>query len=60
MQSLRDNDELTKQQRMKELKEANEARNKGQSFQNFQNSQVTQNNAIIQKIRPQTDLSIAN
>jgi len=60
MQSLRDNKELTDEQRMNELKEANEARNKGQSFQNFQNSQVTQNNAIIQKIRPQTDLSIAN
>lgn len=60
MQSLIDNNELTDAQRMKELKEANEARNKGQSFQNFQNSQVTQNNAIIQKIRPQTDLSIAN
>lgn len=60
MKSLIDNDELTKQQRAKELKEANEARQSGQSFQNFQNSQVTQNNAIIQKIRPQTDLSIAN
>lgn len=60
MNSLRANNELTDEQRMNELKEANEARNKGQSFQNFQNSQVTQNNAIIQKIRPQTDLSIAN
>ena len=60
MESLRANNELTDAQRMKEMKEANEARNKGQSFQNFQNSQVTQNNAIIQKIRPQTDLSLAN
>ena len=60
MSALYDNNELTNYQRQKELNEAQEARNRGQSFQNFQNSQVTQNNAIIQKIRPQTDLSIAN
>ena len=60
MKAVINNKQLTDEQQAKELKEANEARNKGQSFQNFQNSQVTQNNAIIQKIRPQTDLSIAN
>jgi hypothetical protein len=38
------------------MAQANLARNKGQSFQNFQTSQITQNNAIIQKIRPQTPL----
>lgn len=53
MKSLYNNQELTNEQRMKELKEASEARSQGQSFQNFQTSQITQNNAIIQKIRPQ-------
>ena len=60
MKSLISNKQLTDEQRAKELEEASMARNQGQSFQNFQSSQVTQNNAIIQKIRPQTDLSMAN
>ena len=53
MKSLNSNKQLTDEQRAKELEEASMARIQGQSFQNFQTSQITQNNAIIQKIRPQ-------
>lgn len=53
MNSLIQNKQLTDEQRAKELEEARMARNEGKSFQNFQTSQITQNNAIIQKIRPQ-------
>jgi len=53
MNSLIKNKQLTDEQRAKELEEARVARSEGKSFQNFQTSQITQNNAIIQKIRPQ-------
>ena len=56
LNAVRNNQDLTQGQRYEEMKQANLARNKGQSFQNFQTSQITQNNAIIQKIRPQTPL----
>ena len=56
LKAVRNNQDLTQGQRYEEMKQANLARNKGQSFQNFQTSQITQNNAIIQKIRPQTPL----
>ncbi len=56
LNAVMNNQELTQGQRTEEMRQANLARNKGQSFQNFQTSQITQNNAIIQKIRPQTPL----
>ena len=56
LSAVSNNQDLTQGQRVEEMRQANEARNKGQSFQNFQTSQITQNNAIIQKIRPQTPL----
>jgi hypothetical protein len=56
LKAVSNNQDLTQGQRMEEMAQANLARNKGQSFQNFQTSQITQNNAIIQKIRPQTPL----
>ena len=56
LSAVRNNQDLTQGQRIEEMQQAAEARRKGQSFQNFQTSQITQNNAIIQKIRPQTPL----
>lgn len=56
LNAVSNNQDLTRGQQIEEMRQANEARNKGQSFQNFQTSQITQNNAIIQKIRPQTPL----
>lgn len=56
LNAVSNNQDLTRGQQIEEMKQANLARNKGQSFQNFQTSQITQNNAIIQKIRPQTPL----
>ena len=52
--SLKDNQALSQEQRDKELAEARAAREAGQSYAEFRNTQVTtNNNAIITKITPE-------